>query len=240
METKLDFNQESFADLPLYRSRTAYRIVQFIASNPQSTVEEIAKGVGLSNSAVRYGLLDLLAFNVIHALSTLDQPGPRGRGRPAYRYVLKKALLISSPPRRFWQLSDIMISTLLDRLGVEGTERIFQHMGRRSANETTDHWRKDHRLPLSLQTFRRLLSQQLNQIGYNADLKIEGRKMVIVTRNCLFGEVSRKYEGLVCNFHLAYYPTLLSTTCGKSVQNVSRTSCMARGDDKCRTVLTLA
>lgn len=233
LEANIPLDAETFSRISPNRLQTSSHVVQFIASNPRSTVKQIAKGVNLSHAAIRYILSDLQAQDVVIALNHLDLKGPRGRGRPPVRYLLKKALLISTPPRRYWQLSDRIITSLLSQMGRKATERFFRAMGESAAHESAKRWSKMTRIPMSVETFRRLLRQELNQVGYNADLSIRGKNLTITTRNCLYSEVSRKYEGLLCQFHETYYPTLLSKMCQLQIQTVGRRGCMARGDSSC-------
>ncbi len=107
-------------------------------------------------------------------------------------------------------------------------------MGEKAAQETAEQWKQNHRVPMSIITFQKKLSESLNQLGYSAVLKTEGKKVIITTQNCLFWEVSRKYEGLICNFHNAYYPTLFSLMAGHQVIAVERAMCKGRGDPRCR------
>ncbi|MFX0168331.1 MAG: winged helix-turn-helix transcriptional regulator [Candidatus Hodarchaeota archaeon] len=233
MSYKTDISTESFAQLTPHRLNAATRVIEFIAAHPNKTVKEIAKGTNLTNSAVRYIVSDLLSQDIIDSRSSLDLPGKRGRGRPSSLYVLKKALLIATPPRRYWQLSDRLIATLLDELGSDVTERLFQSMGINAAEATAERWSQTSRIPMSLESFGRKLRQELNMVGYNAHLTVRNKRIIITTKNCLYGEVSRKYEGLLCNFHTTYYPKLLSLVCHLDVQTIGRKGCMARGDAQC-------
>lgn len=233
LESKLKIDADRFSYLSSHRLQAASRIVEFVATHPRSTTKEIAKAIGLSTAAVRYILGDLLAQEILATLTHLDDPQPRGRGRPATRYILRKAIVVATPPRRYWQLSDRLIATLLMQLGKTDVERIFQSMGARAAQATVERWKKNHRIPMSLETFRRLLRQELNQVGYSANLLLKNNRVTIITRNCLYGEISRKYDGLLCNFHNTYYPNLLSIACKCRVKTFERSSCMARGDDSC-------
>lgn len=233
MSEEINLSAESASFQAPHRLNATSRVVEFIATHPKSSTREIAKGTRLSTAAVRYIVSDLLAQDIIVARSSLDQPGKRGRGRPTSLYVLKKALLITTPPRRYWQLSDRLIATLLDEMGAEATERIFRSMGLNAAQATAEIWSQTSRFPMSLESFRQKLRQELNQVGYNANLTLSNKRITITTRNCLYGEVSRKYEGLLCNFHMAYYPNLLKLVCNLNVQTIGRKGCMARGDAQC-------
>ncbi len=233
MSEKSALTLESFAQLAPYRLNASTLVIKFIAANPNSTTREIAEGTNLSNAAVRYVIADLLAQDVILAQSSLNQPGKRGRGRPSSHYVLKKALLYSVPPRRYWQLSDRIIMTLLEEMGMDTTERLFKTMGINAAIATAENWGQTSRIPMSLESFRQRLRQELNMVGYNAHVTLHKKRIVITTKNCLYSEVSRKYEGLLCNFHTMYYPKLVSLVCNLKVQSIGRKGCMARGDSQC-------
>ncbi|MFX1563718.1 MAG: helix-turn-helix transcriptional regulator [Promethearchaeota archaeon] len=237
MESRLEIDADRLYYLSSHRLQAASRVVKYVATHPRSDTKEIAKEMGLSVAAVRYILGDLLAQEILTTINHLDDPQPRGRGRPATQYILKKALVVSTPPRRYSQLSDRLIETLLMQLGKPAVERIFQTMGTRAAQKTVERWKQNHRIPMSLVTFRRLLRQELNQVGYNADLIIKNNRVTIITRNCLYGEISRKYEGILCNFHNTYFPNLLSLACNCHVQTFERSSCMAQGGDFCHTEL---
>ncbi|MFX1577001.1 MAG: winged helix-turn-helix transcriptional regulator [Promethearchaeota archaeon] len=223
----------SFAKLGHNRVNAATLVIEFIAANPNSTTREIAEGTKLSSAAIRYVISDLLALDVIQAHSSLEKPGKRGRGRPSSNYVLKKALLLSVPPRRYWQLSDRIIMTLLNEIGTDATERLFKTMGENAAIATAERWSQTSRFPMSLESFSQRLRQELNMIGYNAHVSLRKKRILITTKNCLYSEISRKYEGLLCNFHKMYYPKLFSLVCHMNVKTVSRRGCMARGDKQC-------
>ncbi|MFW9831328.1 MAG: helix-turn-helix transcriptional regulator [Candidatus Thorarchaeota archaeon] len=233
MSNKLSLGSMQLSMLPFTQQKAATRVIEFISTNPNSTVKKIAKGTRLSEAAIRYVLIDLLAFDVVAVQSHLDRK-QQGRGRPAQHYILKNALMLSTPPRRYWQLSDLLISTLLEQKGEDFMKLLFQSMGEKSAHETVEHWKRNHRVPMSITSFKKALGESLNQLGYNAALKISGSKIIVTTQNCLFSEISRKYKGLLCSFHSTYYPSLLSSMCEKSVQAVERVSCMSHGDDCCQ------
>jgi predicted ArsR family transcriptional regulator len=239
MEPRPELDDESFSQLPPHRLGAATKVVEYVATHPRSTIREIAKGTDMSDAAIRYLLIDLLSIGVIKELSHLDEEGPRRRGRPAQRYIVKKVLLVATPPRRFWQLSDSLIATLLEMQGEAATTRLFRFMGERAAKSTADRWRKHHRIPMSIDSFRRLLSKALNQLGYSAILRKRDGTLYITTRNCIFSEISQKYEGLVCNFHHTYYPTLFSLVCGRTLKSTERSLCMAEGDHQCQMELQL-
>ncbi len=233
MANQFILNDETLSQIPFHSQRAATRIIEFISRNPNSAVSDISKGTNLSESAIRYVIIDLLAFGIITE-SDINNLKPRARGRPAQRYRLQKALIITTPPRRYWQLADLLISTLLWKFGEDGTTALFKDMGTQSAHNTAGQWRQNHRVPMSINTFRKKLGETLNQLGYNASLEVKDNRIVIRTKNCLFQEVSYKYEGLMCHFHDTYYPTIFSLMCEKPVHAVERVSCMSHGDDDCQ------
>jgi predicted ArsR family transcriptional regulator len=238
MANQFILGDETLSRIPLHSQKAATRIIEFISATPNSSVSEIAKGTNLSESAIRYVLIDLIALGVI-AESQIDHDKPRARGRPAQRYHLQKALIITTPPRRYWQLADLLISTFLRLFGEETTINLFKDMGNHAAKDTAQIWRQSHRVPMSTTTFRKKLGESLNQLGYNASLQLKDNKLVIRTHNCLYQEVSFKYEGLMCHFHNSYYPALFSLMCEQPVRNVERVACMSHGDDGCQLEIRL-
>ncbi|MFX1510339.1 MAG: helix-turn-helix transcriptional regulator [Promethearchaeota archaeon] len=238
MTNQLIVDNETLSRIPIHSRRAATRIIEFISTHPNSTISDIAKGTNLSESAIRYTLIDLLALRVI-AESQVSKDEPRSRGRPAQRYCLQKALIITTPPRRYWQLADMLISTFLRKFGREATTELFQDMGKQAANDTAQVWRRSHRVPMSIVTFRKKLGESLNQLGYNASVQLRDKTLVIRTYNCLFQEVSFKYEGLMCHFHNSYYPTLFTIMCKQPVRNIERVSCRSHGDEGCQLEIRL-
>lgn len=238
MANQFILDDETLSRIPIHSQRAATRIIEFISTNPNSTVRDIAKGTNLSESAIRYVLIDLIAMGVI-AASQIDTDKPRARGRPAQQYRLQKALIITTPPRRYWQLADLLISTLLRKYGEGATIELFKEMGTQAAKDTAQIWQQSHRIPMSTTSFRKKLAESLNQLGYNASLQLLDNKLVIRTHNCLFQEVSFKYEGLMCNFHNSYYPTLFSLMCKQPIRNIERVGCMSHGDDGCQLEIRL-
>lgn len=239
MTNEIMLNNETVSRIPHHSKNAASRIIEYLSANPSSTVRDIAQGTSLSESAIRYVIIDLLAFGVIAFESHFEHDAPRSRGRPAQRYRLQKALILTTPPRRYWQLADMLISTILHQQGEDATVEMFKVMGTRAAHNTADQWRKNHRIPMSLNTFRKKLGETLNQLGYNASLKVQNKKLLIRTHNCLFQEVSKKYEGLMCHFHNTYYPTLFSLMCDQPVRSVERVRCISGGDMHCQLELHL-
>ncbi|MFX1319232.1 MAG: helix-turn-helix transcriptional regulator [Promethearchaeota archaeon] len=233
MPGKFVIDDETVSQISLNSQKASTRIIEFIATHPDSAVSDIAGGTNLSESAIRYALIDLLALGVISE-SYSDNEKPRSRGRPPQLYRLQKALITSTPPRRYWQLADLLISTLLQKYGEKNTIELFKDMGTLSAHDTATQWKQNHRIPMSINTFRKKLSEALHRLGYNASLTFTENRIIIRTHNCLYQEVSYKYEGLMCHFHNSYYPTLFTLMCDKPARAVERVSCMSHGDDGCQ------
>lgn len=239
MEEKTILLDEAFSRLSTPSLQSATKVIEFIVANPRSTMKKIAQGVGLSYSSVRYILEELLSNEIVRAINYLDEPSSRRRGRPATRFKINKTMLISSPPRQYWRLSNQLIAALLSQLGLEKTERIFRFMGVQAAQSTAENWSRTCRLPMSHKSFRKRLRQELNRMGYNATITLQKQRVVIITQNCIYGEVSRKYQGIVCNYHSTFFPTLLSLACQDNVSSIKRLKCMAHEEEYCELHLEL-
>ena len=110
-----------------FASSTRGRIVALLRRS-QSTVNELAQVLELTDNGVRVHLTALERDGLVEQVATVRQ----GVGKPAYLYGLTAAGE-ALPSRAYVPALDLLLGVLEDRLGEERTEALLREAGARGA-----------------------------------------------------------------------------------------------------------
>lgn len=198
-------------------SSTRQRILDLLLANGSMTAAELAAALDLTATGIRRHLAVLTDAGEIEAK---DQPGPRGRGRPAKAYRLT-----ASGREGFGQAYDDLalraLAELVAAVGPHAVDRLAEgrlveveadYLTRRAANPDAD--------PMQI------LAESLSAAGYFASAPDDGQ---LCQHHCPVAHVAAHFPQL-CEAEASVFARLLGT-------DVSRSSTIALGDEICRTHL---
>jgi predicted ArsR family transcriptional regulator len=182
-----------------------------------ATVDELARAVGVTRTAVRQHLSSLMRDELV-------APGdarPSG-GRPKRLFVLtdggKEAF-----PRHYSWFAQLLVEAITKEHGASG---LRTRLGRIAAAVVTQ---LRQRAPASASRRERIeqLATVMDELGYDARaIQSPGSAPTIEADNCVFHELATKHPE-ICHFDLA----LLSGYTGNKVE---LNECMAHGGHVCR------
>jgi len=196
---------------------TQRRLLRHLLSHQQgATVEELCDALGISHNAVRQHLTALTA----HGFVARGEALPSG-GRPRAVYVLDSAGRALFP-RNYGLIAHGMLEHLYEQGGVEAVQAMLNGIGAKlgaaaAARVATAHDREEA---------TRLLAEQLDALGYEAEVVEVGGQTEVQAWNCVFHSLAHQHPD-VCHFDLAF----MRAATGRPVR---RTTCMLHGEPACR------
>jgi predicted ArsR family transcriptional regulator len=203
-------------------------VVQYVAMNPGATIPEIVKSTKYSYTAVKRALNELVEQEFLKC----ERRVVSKRGRPAIYYTLSKPFTIISPPRQYQYLSKMIVQGLIEQLGIEGVKNFFAQLGASmgaQAAKTVETKDKN----LSITQISKLIERYFNDYGGSCKVRSSDNGVIVDLRNCVFFEVSKEYEGIICEAHETFFKSFLDSLAGLKLESFSHGSCMARGDKSC-------
>lgn len=200
------------------------------AAEPQ-TVQDLVRTFGMHHSAVRIHL------NRLHDAGLIVSR-PRGRrgtvGRPQLVYLPNPATTsLTLPPRNF---------ELLARMALDYATATAQ--AEVPADEFATSWgssyireraRASVRLPLP-DALDALVDELRGMGGDPALALMNGDGYTLVEHNCLFGDMSSRYQPLVCSLHQAAIQGMLQELCDDAFE-WTQDGTLAAGADSCRMII---
>ena len=203
-------------------------VVEYVAINPEAKIPDIVNSTKYSYTAVKRALDELVEQKFLKCERRVENK----RGRPATYYTLNQPFTIISPPRQYQYLSKMIIQGMVEQLGVEGVKTFFSKLGARMGAEAAKTVRtgaKGH----SIIQLSHVIERFFNDYGAICKVKASGNSMIIDLQNCIFFEVSKEYEGVICQAHNAFFKSFLDSLGGPKLESFSHESCIARGDKSC-------
>lgn len=196
---------------------TQQKLLRKLLLSPQgATVEELCKTLGITHNAVRQHLAALMAQGFVARGESI----PSG-GRPRACFVLLQAGR-ELFPRNYALIAQGMLEYLYAHAGTAAVQGMLTEMGTRLGEDAamrvataTDH-----------EAATRLLAEQLDSLGYEAEVVEADGHAEVAASNCVFHQLARAHPD-VCRFDLAF----MSAATGRPVQ---RTQCMLHGSPACR------
>ena len=196
---------------------TQQKLLRKLLVSPQgASVEELCRAIGITHNAVRQHLTALMAQGFIARGESI----PSG-GRPRACFVLMPAGR-ELFPRNYALIAGSMIEYLYAHVGVQAVQAMLAQMGAKLGQGAAE------RIATAADNTEatRLLAEQLDSLGYEAQVTgIDGHTEVEAW-NCVFHSLAKTHPD-VCRFDLAF----MSAATGRPVQ---RTQCMLHGAPACR------
>jgi len=191
---------------------------QLLEHKSGATLDELAKAVGLSRTAVNQQLVSLERDGFIRKDTTR-----KTAGRPQHVYVLTEPGANLFPKQYSW-FSKMLIETLRQQVGAEQVSQYMYDLG----------------VKLSAALIPRLVGMNrteriqeivkiMNETGFVARTTsaATGEKLPRVEcRNCVYHDLSKQYPE-VCRFDIGFLSGLMGA-------EVEHQSCMQRGSEACR------
>ncbi|HEY9111919.1 MAG TPA: helix-turn-helix domain-containing protein [Rhodanobacteraceae bacterium] len=196
---------------------TQQKLLRKLLLSPQgATVEELCRTIGITHNAVRQHLTALMAQGFIARGESIASGG-----RPRACFVLLPAGR-ELFPRNYALVAGGMIKYLYAHAGTQAVQTMLAEMGAnlgRDAAERIETAADDKEAA-------RLLAEQLDILGYEAQTVGADGHVEVEAWNCVFHSLAKAHPD-VCRFDLAF----MSAATGRPVQ---RTQCMLHGAPACR------
>jgi len=196
---------------------TQQKLLRKLLLSPQgATVEELCRAIGITHNAVRQHLTALMAQGFVARGESI----PSG-GRPRACFVLLPAGR-ELFPRNYALIAGGVLEYLYTHEGVQAVQAMLAEMGAKLGQDAAQ------RIATATDSddVTRLLAEQLDTLGYEAQVVEADGHAEVEAWNCVFHSLARTHPD-VCRFDLAF----MSAATGRPVQ---RTQCMLHGAPACR------
>jgi len=181
------------------------------------TVEELARRLGITRTAVRQHLTGLERDRLVEQVGTR----PSG-GRPEQVYALgEKGRELF--PRHYDWFAQLLIESICEETGPERLGDRLERLGRQVAQQLYGHATAQ----ASIDDQTRRLVDHMATLGYGAQVaNAEDQTPAIEANNCIFHQLASRYPQ-VCRFDLGLMSAFTNAT-------VEHQECMVRGGAVCR------
>lgn len=193
---------------------TRDRILQFLLSNPQSAINDLAEAVGINAISVRHHINSLQADGLVK-----DEEIRHGVGRPRLVYSLTEEGL-ERFPTRYLRLSDGLLTQIKDTLSPDVVKNIFHDM---AVHKTAEFVEKISLFPLEKKLD--FLKSFAMREGFSLEWVKEDGQYLIYQANCPYYHIGQDHPE-VCIFD----QTLISEILALPVKTIS---CSLEGDSRC-------
>ncbi|WIG56295.1 MAG: hypothetical protein OJF61_002083 [Rhodanobacteraceae bacterium] len=193
------------------------KLLRKLLLSPQgASVEELCQAIGVTHNAVRQHLTALMAQGFVARGESISSGG-----RPRACFVLLPAGR-ELFPRNYALIAGGVLEYLYAHEGPHAVQAMLSEMGAKLGREAAD------RIAAATDAdeVTRLLAEQLDALGYEAQVAKADGHTDVEAWNCVFHALARKHPD-VCSFDLAF----MSAAAGRPVQ---RTRCMLHGAPACR------
>ncbi|GIZ95522.1 MULTISPECIES: helix-turn-helix transcriptional regulator [Tsukamurella] len=200
-------------------------VVALLMNRGQATAADIGEALGITTTAVRRHLDNLLEAGDV----TVAPPsglGGRGRGRPA-----KEFLLTQSGRRRLGQGYDALAVDALRALREVGGDEAVRAFARRRAEQAISTATVSPTESADPVDGARRIAAALSDAGFSADAREVGSGVQICQHHCPVSEVAAEFPEL-CEAEISAIEQALGT-------HVQRLATIANGDRACTTHVPL-
>jgi DeoR family transcriptional regulator, suf operon transcriptional repressor len=177
---------------------TREKVLQTLASNPRSTIMEIADSVGINAISVRHHLTSLQASSLVSA-----EEERHGVGRPRLVYYLTEKGM-EKFPTRYFRLTNNLLGQMKESLPEEEVKGIFRKMADRISEEY-----KPVLKSLSIEEKLDLLKDVMAQEGYELTWEKNGEDYSISEVSCPFYQIGKEHPE-ICLFDRTLVANMLS------------------------------
>ncbi|OGT27802.1 MAG: hypothetical protein A2Z17_00250 [Gammaproteobacteria bacterium RBG_16_66_13] len=189
-------------------------ILRALRAQRKCTIAELAEAAGVSPVSVRHHLANLQAEGLIQA-----EEVRHGVGRPRLVFSLSEAGL-DLFPSRYFRLTKRLLDELKARMPEAEVGEVFSGVAHAMA-ETYGSQLAGLPLPQQLQRLTELLSEE----GFDADVQVNGDKVVIRELSCPYFRIGRQHRE-ICMIDQSFIATALSLP-------VEKVTCLLDGDVNC-------
>jgi DeoR family transcriptional regulator, suf operon transcriptional repressor len=189
-------------------------ILRTFRTQRKCTIADLAVAAGVSPVSVRHHLANLQAEGLIQA-----EEVRHGVGRPRLVFTLSEAGL-DLFPSRYFRLTKRLLDELKSRMPEAEVGEVFSGVAQAMA-ETYGSQLAGLPLPQQLQRLTELLSEE----GFDADVQVDGDKVVIRELSCPYFRIGRQHRE-ICMIDQSFIATALSLP-------VEKVTCLLDGDVNC-------
>ena len=199
------------------------------------SVEEIAKKLDLQTITIRHHLQVLTEAGIVECHE--ERSGTAGRPR-AYYNVAKTAPSTSFPKRQYQILSESLINSMIEEIGINKTKALLKKIGTSMGEAAVRMLESEHNIKSwSLKDYEKyIVLGYLEEEGAEPEmLDANSNKIVYRLHNCLFQELSVKMPEIMCDVLHESFHEGVSKAIGKDLK-IDRATCMGHGDPYCEHV----
>ncbi len=193
---------------------TKDRILQTLLNFPNSTINDLAKAVGINGISARHHLTNLQVEGLVQAAEERH-----GVGRPRLVYSLTETGA-EQFPSRYLGLTNLLLSQLKSRLQTKDFENLFKYIGKEMVNDYTKKVRF-----MTLEERLDFLCSELTKEGFSLEWEKDSTGYSIFESTCPYYHVS-KVHPQVCSIDHTVISTILDTP-------LKKVQCIHDGDSKC-------
>jgi predicted ArsR family transcriptional regulator len=203
------------------------------------TVEEIAEKLGLQTITIRHHLQVLLEAGIVECHE--ERTGAAGRPS-AYYSVVKAPPAVTFPKRQYQFLSEILINSMIEKMGIKKTKEFLKEIGISTGKEAVKQLESQHHIKSwSPKEYEKYVVQEyLESEGSEPEIiETNTKRVVYRLHNCLFRELSIKMPDLMCDILHESFHEGVAKAIGKDLK-ITRATCMGHGDPYCEHVCVWA
>jgi predicted ArsR family transcriptional regulator len=176
---------------------TREKVLQTLATNPRSTIVEIADSVGINAISVRHHLTSLQASNLVSA-----EEERHGVGRPRLVYFLTEKGM-EKFPTRYFRLTNHLLGEIKETLPEEEVRNIFKKMASHISEEYEPVLKE-----MSGEEKLELLKEVMAQEGYELSWEKSGNSYAISEVSCPFYQIGKEHPE-ICLFDKSLVSNML-------------------------------
>jgi DeoR family transcriptional regulator, suf operon transcriptional repressor len=197
---------------------TREKILNNLLKFPRSSINELAKSVGINAISVRHHLTNLQAEGLVNA-----EEERHGVGRPRLVYFLTEKGL-EHFPTHYLRLTNQLLSQVKQALPAKNVNQLFEQIAQNLAEDHSP-------LPASTPIEKRLdhLKDILTKEGFLIDWELVDGQYQITEISCPYYHIGQAHPE-VCIVDQKLISTMLSVP-------VKRVNCVLHGDDQCTFVV---
>jgi len=193
---------------------TRDRILQTLLTHKQSTINDLAKSVGINAISVRHHLTSLQAEGLVGA-----EEERHGVGRPRLVYFLTEQG-VERFPTRYLRLTNRILDHLKATLPEHSLSKLFSEMANHMASDLAIKG-----INLNLEERLTLLKTALAEEGFSLDWEKQGDQYIIREVNCPYFHISQTHPE-VCHLDQTFISAVLSVP-------IEKVKCILNGDPGC-------
>jgi predicted ArsR family transcriptional regulator len=198
---------------------TREKILQTLLAYPRSSINDLAKAVGINGISIRHHLTALEAEKLV---TSSEQR--HGVGRPRLVYSLTDRG-VEKFPTNYLRFTNRMLSILEDKFSQEEIKGILEAMSQLAVEKYRDGLKEDEAIETRLDHLQKLLSKE----GFIIQWEKEDNIYRLMTLSCPYYQIGKKHPE-ICHFDHVLMSKLLNVP-------LKIEKCILKDNDRC--ILTL-